>query len=268
MQDPSSGSAPLEMLCGAFAAATGYPLKWISSIEQSVSRGASRSQGDSAEWPVEVDTDHGLACGQLQMDVREREQNLPNQTDVAALASLLAGLVSQLSEARSALRSSTAELASQASTNVQIKRSGPLGKRIESVLKGAVESLDCAAAGMYLLDEETTELQLRATWGLSRNRLASPPRPLEGANADLEAMLGHAVVLTSSALFDLWNVPEEDFGAAVCVPISTASSVLGTLWIFDHEPRDFEDRETNLLEILAGNLSVELERETLLRRNR
>ena len=256
------------MLCGAFAAATGYSLKWVADVEKSGPSEDSAPQGATAGWPVAVEADHGMACGELQMDVRGCEPSLPDQTDVVALASLLAGLVSQLSEARSALRSSTAELASQAATNVQFKRSGPLGDRIESMLKGAVMSLDCAAAGMYLLDEETTELQLRATWGLSRNRLALSPRPLEGANADLEAMLGHAVVLTSNVLFDLWNVPEEDFGAAVCVPISTASSVLGTLWIFDHEPREFEERETNLLEILAGHLSVELERETLLRRNR
>ena len=72
------------------------------------------------------------------------------------------------------------------------------------------------------------------------------------------------MVLCSDASFDLWSVPQEDFGAAVCVPISTASSLLGTLWIFHTEPWEFEDREANLLEILAGSLAAELEREALL----
>jgi serine phosphatase RsbU (regulator of sigma subunit) len=39
---------------------------------------------------------------------------------------------------------------------------------------------------------------------------------------------------------------------------------LGTLWIFSNEPRDFSAEETNLVEIIAGRLAADLEREMLL----
>ena len=55
----------------------------------------------------------------------------------------------------------------------------------------------------------------------------------------------------------------QDYPAAVCVPVSTPTMLLGTLWVFCHKRRDFNDRETNMLEVVAGRLAADLERETL-----
>jgi len=106
-------------------------------------------------------------------------------------------------------------------------------------------------------------LKLRSCWGLAPDRLVEPARPLRGAVADLEALTGRAVVLSQPSLMDYWCVPEP-CGAAVCVPVSSATTLLGTLWMFGDEPRDFSGRETNLVEIVAGRLAGELEREILL----
>ena len=40
---------------------------------------------------------------------------------------------------------------------------------------------------------------------------------------------------------------------------------MGTLWVFCNEQRDFSDHETNMLEVVAGRLAADLEREMLLR---
>jgi serine phosphatase RsbU (regulator of sigma subunit) len=82
--------------------------------------------------------------------------------------------------------------------------------------------------------------------------------------ADLEALLGHAVVLSDPELMQHWKAPE-DFPAAVCVPVSTPTTLLGTFWIYCTDRRDFDDRQTNILEIVAGRLAADLEREMLLR---
>ena len=82
--------------------------------------------------------------------------------------------------------------------------------------------------------------------------------------ADLEALLGHAVVLNDDSLMATWNAPE-DFPTAVCVPVSSPTTLLGTLWVFSNEKRDFNDRETNIMEVVAGRLASDLEREMLLR---
>jgi sigma-B regulation protein RsbU (phosphoserine phosphatase) len=75
--------------------------------------------------------------------------------------------------------------------------------------------------------------------------------------------LGHAVVLDDLAHFPHWNAPE-DFASAVCVPVSTPTVPLGTLWIFCDRARDFTSHETGILEMAAGRLAADLEREMLL----
>ena len=105
---------------------------------------------------------------------------------------------------------------------------------------------------------------MRSCWGLPKRRLLDEARPLHDQLADLEAMLGHAVVLEDPAMFGLWRVPEQ-CAACVCVPISTPTIPLGTLWIYSKEPRGFNDQETNIIEIVAGRIAADLERETMLR---
>ncbi len=56
----------------------------------------------------------------------------------------------------------------------------------------------------------------------------------------------------------------EPCGAAVCVPVSSSTTPLGTLWVYSHATRDFSDEQTNLLEVVAGRLAAELERDVLL----
>jgi sigma-B regulation protein RsbU (phosphoserine phosphatase) len=130
------------------------------------------------------------------------------------------------------------------------------------VLRGGAQATRCHAAAVYLLDSATTELKLRAAYGLPRERLTTAPRPLRMAKADLEALAGHAVVMKSRAVRSEWNAPEAA-AAAVCVPVSTAAIPLGTLWIFSARERDFSDEEVNLIEIVAGRLASDLEREVL-----
>ena len=80
----------------------------------------------------------------------------------------------------------------------------------------------------------------------------------------MEALTGHAVVVEQRDELNYWNIPEE-FSAAVCVPVSTMTMPLGTLWIYSTDARPFDDHETNLIEVIAGRIAVELEREVLVR---
>ena len=75
-------------------------------------------------------------------------------------------------------------------------------------------------------------------------------------------MLGHAVVLEDAPMMRHWRAPEE-FAAAVCVPVSTSTTILGTLWMFSNAKRDFTDAQTNIVEVIAGRLAADLEREML-----
>jgi serine phosphatase RsbU (regulator of sigma subunit) len=183
---------------------------------------------------------------------------------IRMLAGSIADLLGELSQTRHALRQREAELAAGVPVVPHHEEERHLAERLEAVLRAGVEAIECHAAGAYLLDEATTELKLRCSYGLPADRLAAPARPLEGALADLEALLGHAVVLDDESVMPTWNAPE-DFPAAVCVPISTPTMLLGTLWVFSNQKRGFSDQETNILEVIAGRLAADLEREMLMR---
>ncbi len=183
---------------------------------------------------------------------------------VRKLASAVAEILGELLRTRRALWHREAELAAGVPIVVRPGEEKHLAARLQAVLRGGAQAVGCHAAALYLLDEGTSHLKLRSSWGLPPERLTDPPRPLQGAMADLEAMLGHAVVLEDTGLVPNWSVPEE-FPCAACVPVATGATILGTLWVFCDARRDFNDRETNILEVVAGRLAADLEREMLLR---
>jgi serine phosphatase RsbU (regulator of sigma subunit) len=182
---------------------------------------------------------------------------------VRPLALEIGELLGEINRLRRAVWHREAELAAGVPVATRPDEQPHLAERLEAVLKTGAESLGCQAAGLYLLDDATSELKLRAMWNLPEERLLAPARPLRGAMADLEALVGHAVVLEDTALMPHWRCPEE-FPSAACVPVSTPSIPLGTLWVFSDTARDFSAEQTNLLEIIAGRLAADLEREMLL----
>ncbi len=179
------------------------------------------------------------------------------------LAQGLAGVLIELQTTRLALQHREAELATAIPVVARPHESSDFNHRLQAVLRGTVEGLGGQAAALYLLDDTTSELKLRAQWGLSSLRFLEPARPLRGAVADLEALTGHAVVLEDTQQLPHWNVPEA-FASAVCVPVSSPDTLLGTLWFFADQVRDYRSEETQLLEIIAGRLAAELERRVLI----
>jgi hypothetical protein len=63
-------------------------------------------------------------------------------------------------------------------------------------------------------------------------------------------------------------LPEADCRAAVCVPVSSPTVPLGTLWLFAGGPREFTDQQVNIVEIGAGRIASDLEREMLMTETR
>ena len=115
------------------------------------------------------------------------------------LASAIGGMLEEILQLRRALVEREAELAAGVPLVPHPEEPEHLANRLEAVLRGGAQAVGCHAAAMYLLDEATSKLKLRSCWGLPLDRLTAPPRPLQGAVADLESMLGHAVVLEDTA---------------------------------------------------------------------
>ncbi len=256
VEDAAEPSAPvlppLAPLCQAFEQATGWDLR----VEHS-------PPGIGEVWSTAIGGDPLPASRLVLAQGLQDSQTAAIALQTARpLAVAIGGLLSEIHTLRCELRQREAELA--AGVPVMARPDEPhLAERLEAVLKGGAEATGCQAAGLYLLDEGTSELKLRAAFGLPHERLLAPARTLRGAVADLEALVGHAVVLEDTSLLPHWRCPE-DFPSAVCVPVASPTIPLGTLWAFSEQPRDFQREETNLLEIVAGRLAADLEREMLL----
>jgi phosphoserine phosphatase RsbU/P len=255
---PAHSPAELESLCQAFEQATGWQLRYESA-----------PAGLGEAWSTTIDGGNGQSAGRLVLAGQAAYRGDPNATalielqQARPLALAIGGLLGEIQRWRHALWQREAELAAGVPVAVRPNDEPHLAARLEAVLQGGAAAVGCQATGLYLLDETTSELKLRASVGLHKDRLLAPARPLRGAMADLEALVGHAVVLEDTALMPHWRCPEE-FPAAVCVPVSSPSIPLGTLWMFCDRVRDFLPQETNLIEIIAGRLAAELEREMLL----
>jgi phosphoserine phosphatase RsbU/P len=246
--------------CQAFEAATGWRLE--------VAAGLAPTVKTNLMWSAPVNPGVGISPGHIRLFSCAKRPGQPPPIAFESAKQLAAGLGKlwgELLRTRHALEHREAELASGVPVVVRERDEDqpPLGTRLQAVLRAGAQAIGCDAAALYLLDAATTELKLRAAWGLPNQRLTEPPRPLRGALADLEALLGHAVVTNDERLYSYWKVPEQGFAACVCVPVLSQSMPLGTLWAFCTTPRDFSDTQTNILEVVAGRLAVDLEREAL-----
>ena len=245
----------------AFGHATGWSLRYVA--------GSELGESTDLTWSAPVNPGVGTTPGHLRLGPIGLESASHTTEPVDAelareLASSLAGLLEEFLQTRDSLWKREAELAAGVPLVTHADQKKHLAERLEAVLRGGAEAVGAHAAALYLLDEATTELKLRSSWGLPFDRLTAPARPLKGAVADLEALLGHAVVLEDTDMMRYWKVPE-NFPAAVCVPVATSTTILGTLWVYCDEKRDFNDQQTNILEVVAGRLAADLDREMLMR---
>jgi serine phosphatase RsbU (regulator of sigma subunit) len=216
---------------------------------------------------LDTEVELSLIIDPPQSDLKSRSSStngpLCDQQQVQAFAEVFGDLLRELSQTRHALWQREAELAAGVPVASHADEQMHLASRLEAILKAGAKAVDCQAAAAYLLDDSTRSLKLRTCWGLPKNRFLEAPRQLRGAAADLEALVGHAVVLEDTRLLPHWRVPEE-FRSAVCVPISSPTVPLGTLWMFCDRARGFSEDESNMIEIVAGRMAAELEREMLL----
>ena len=255
ISDPLQSLPGLESLAQRFEDVTGWTLKFRETaesyrrrlddrgFEESLPQGKLAIDDMSAKLPAGKSACHRVRCEELVDSINN--------------------LLGQLESSRSEIWKRDAELATAVPVVQPAEDDQHIASRLQASLNAALESTGAQAAALYVLNDATNELTLRSSVGLATHEFAGRTRPLQGAMADLEALLGHAVVIEDTELLRHWN-PPEDFPSAACVPVSSATTPLGTLWVFDTENRDFSTEQTNLLEIVAGRIAAELEREVAL----
>lgn len=252
--EPVSKETALDRVCEAMSEATGWRIeRTMEVLPDAVFSRTITSDGEPAERIVVL----GDRCA--------RAAARSSKDQVLRLVSELGDFAKEARHLRRLLVAREAELATAIPVVVNVGNDAlKLAQRLQAVLQGGAAAIGCSSAGLYLLDEATEFLHLRSQWNLRDEQWLVPPRALAKSPYDVEALAGHAIALEEIHDDHRHRVPVA-CQSAICVPIASATNLLGTLWGFGPRPRSFSDHETNLWEIIAGRLAAELEREAIVR---
>jgi phosphoserine phosphatase RsbU/P len=171
-------------------------------------------------------------------------------------------LVARLDLAEETVRRQEAELATAVGVRSHSDRGRETADRLESILDSVARSVGAVAGALYLLDDDTSALKMRACIGLPKTRLTEPARELKGSLADLEALLGNAVLLSDIEMMPAWPSPE-DFASALVVPIGSTTMPHGTMWFWSDKPRPYSATEVEVANLAAGRVMSEIEQSIL-----
>jgi len=159
-----------------------------------------------------------------------------------------------------------AELAATATPVAASDTADQVAARLQRVLDRARSATGCDAAAIYMLDEQTTTLKLRACAGLPQARLLRPARPLRGSRGDLESLVRDVVLIDDlcGTLSTTWSSPEP-YASAMVVRIEEDELPIGTLWLWSTAPQTFSHRDAAAAQVAAAAVAAELARTKLSR---
>jgi phosphoserine phosphatase RsbU/P len=206
--------------------------------------------------------------GNLAGDALSQAESPSVTKDLAERLAAAANEMSRrLEQAQTAYRAQEAELAVTATPTGTPDQSSRLLLRLEKLLRKAAAATQCDAAGLYLLDNDTTSLKLRASFGLPSDRIMAAARTLRGSRGDLESLVQEVVMIDDlqGCMSTTWNSPESSFASAIVVRIEEDDLPIGTLWLWSKTPQAFEAQAGEAAQLASMAVAAELSRSALSR---
>jgi two-component system, sensor histidine kinase PdtaS len=136
---------------------------------------------------------------------------------------------------------------------------------LELVASKVAEALGTDACFVYLYDERSDELVLRATHGTSVEEMTRRPkmRPGEGITGTAAAERAPVMIAAQAHLDPRFkrftNLREEEYESILAVPILAREKLEGALNVRTREPRDFSQGEIELLLAIAAQVAQSIE---------
>jgi hypothetical protein len=255
----ASSTGMIEELLQSFSQATG----WAPIAVKDEVKARARTQA-----PAFITANRGWQLvSALPMDGMLDASDLESQPSVSEntakkLWASIEKVIERLENAERTVWRQEAELASNIGVTMKVEDQEDLATSLDRSLEQAASAIGCDAAAIYLLDDATSVLKMRSCIGLPKSRLTREPRQLRGSLADLEALLGNAVLIEDIATNSSWQSPE-DFGSALVVPIGSLQMPQGTLWLWSERKKSFNAQEIEIAKKTASEIMARLERKVL-----
>jgi two-component sensor histidine kinase len=129
------------------------------------------------------------------------------------------------------------------------------------VARKVADALGADACFVYLYDERSDELVLRATYGTSVEEMTRRPRmhPGEGITGSAAAERSPVMIPAQAHLDPRFktfsNLPEDEYESILAVPIVARERLAGALNIRTRKPREFTQDEIELLVAIAAQVA-------------
>jgi len=150
-------------------------------------------------------------------------------------------------------------------TIAAVNSSLDLQEVLELVASKVADALGTDACFVYLYDERTDELVLRATHGSRVEGMTRTPRmrPGEGITGFAAAERSPVMIAEKAHLDPRFkqfpNLPEEEYESILAVPILARDKLEGALNVRTRVPRAFTDAEIELLVAIASQVAQTIE---------
>ena len=157
-------------------------------------------------------------------------------------------------------------------TIAAVNSSLDLQEVLELVASKVADALGTDACFVYLYDERSDELVLRATRGSRVEEMTRTPRmrPGEGITGVAAAERAPVMIPEEAHLdprFKLFpNLPEDEYQSILAVPILARETLEGALNVRTREPRVFTEAEIELLVAIASQVAQTIEHAKLYER--
>ncbi len=137
-----------------------------------------------------------------------------------------------------------------------------LDELLDIALEQSMLAVEADTGSLMLINEETSRLEIAASHGLDP-RLTETTRQQVGTSvAGWVAQHGESVLVTNAHTDPRFNMPfyRDNITSAASVPLRCKSEIIGVLNVNTINPeRKFDERDLELLEIVANELAVAIE---------
>src|SRR6266536_5336414 len=133
------------------------------------------------------------------------------------------------------------------------------------VASKVADALGADACFVYLYDERSGELVLRATYGTRVEEMTGRPRmrPGEGITGSAAAARAPVMIAAQAHLDERFkafpNLPEDEYESILAVPVLAREKLAGALNVRTRNPREFTRAEIDLLLAIAGQVAQPIE---------
>lgn len=246
----------IDETCRHFLEACGWPLQFVEA--------GSLSADSEQLWRRSL-SDGRESIGDLLLDLPDDERLDAEFLQMTKAAELIASLMEEALKAQADARASRGEVETLAQIGSTLSRQTDLPSTLSQLLRAVSQLTGFRSSAFFLLDPTGDRLTLRLQHDADRSELPHRCRTLIDGVPDATALAGRPVVMRRSRhpIASTW-LPRKG-ATAVCVAVRSEHAPIGTLWTFDRRDRTPEKRELDVLESIAAQLAVVLERAVLVR---